>query len=96
MTLSSLWMGLVARVPCVVCAQLGYETPAQVHHMRDGNLGKRQSDFLTIAVCPEHHTGSYSIHKDRERFERQFGSELQLLALTIEGVARVLMRMGVK
>lgn len=93
----SLWMSLVAQVPCVVCQQLGItDSPVQVHHMRDGNLGKRQSDHLTIALCPEHHAGSYSIHTDRERFERQFGSELQLLAMTVAGVEKILKAKGVR
>lgn len=94
--MSSLWMGLVAQVPCVVCQQLGHDSPSQVHHMRTGSLGKRHSDHLTAALCPEHHTGAYSIHKDRERFERRFGCELDLVAATVEGVERILKRRGVK
>lgn len=95
--MSSLWMGLVAQVPCVVCAQIGRpDSPVVVHHMRDNNLGKRKSDHLTIALCPEHHVGSYSIHRAREQFERQFGSELELMAATIEGVEAILKRKGVK
>lgn len=93
---SSLWMGLVARVPCVVCAQIGQESQSQVHHMRSGMLGKRKSDLLTIAVCPEHHTGSYSIHTQREDFERQFGTELDLLVATLEGVERIIKSKGVR
>jgi len=92
----SLWMSLVAQVPCVACSQLGFKTPVVVHHMRNGNLGKRKSDHLTIALCPEHHVGNYSIHKDRDRFERQFGSEVDLLAATVAGVEKLLQRRGVK
>lgn len=94
--MSSLWMGLVAQVPCVVCAQLGETSPVQVHHMRTGQLGKRNSDHLTIALCPEHHQGGYSIHCDREKFERQFGSELELMAATVAGVELILKRKGVR
>ena len=94
--MSSTWMGLVAQVPCVVCAQMGKESPSVVHHMRDGNLGKRKSDHLTIALCPEHHVGNYSIHKTRDQFERQFGSELELMAATIDGVEKILKRRGVR
>lgn len=93
----SLWMGLVAQVPCVVCAQLGYgDSPSVVHHMRDGNLGMRKSDYLTIALCPEHHVGKHSIHADRDSFERQFGTELDLLVATHRGVEQVLKRRGVR
>lgn len=94
--MTSVWMGLVAQVPCVVCAQIGHESPVVVHHMRTGMLGKRQSDHLTIALCPEHHVGSYSIHHDREKFERQFGSELELMAATVAGVERILKKRGVE
>lgn len=89
-------MGLVAQVPCVVCAQIGYETPAQVHHMRFNDLGKRKSHYLTIAICPEHHTGSYSMHNDPDGFSRQFGDEDTLHALTIAGVEQILKRRGVR
>lgn len=94
--MSSVWMGLVAQVSCVACAQLGHASPVVVHHMRTGMLGKRQSDHLTIALCPEHHVGGHSIHRDRENFERQFGSELELMAATVAGVERILKRRGVK
>ncbi len=89
-------MSLVAQVPCVVCAQIGHESPVVVHHMRNGNLGKRKSDYLTIALCPEHHVGNYSIHNDRERFERQFGSEIELMDATIAGVEKILRNKGVR
>lgn len=94
--MSSLWMGLAARVPCVVCAQLGADSPAQVHHMRDSRLGVRSDDRLVIALCPEHHVGAHSIHRNREAFERQFGSELDLHAKTLAGIERLLKGMGVR
>lgn len=90
-------MGLVAQVPCVVCAQMGvYDSPSVVHHMRFNDLGKRKSDFLTIAICPPHHDGKHSIHKSREAFERQFGDEDTLHALTVQGVEQILKRRGVR
>lgn len=92
----SLWMSLVAQVPCVVCAQLGQSSPSIVHHMRFNDLGKRKSDMLVIALCPEHHVGSHSIHKSREAFERQFGDEMALHAATLEGLEKILKRQGVR
>jgi hypothetical protein len=89
-------MGLTARVPCVACAQLGIDSPPQVHHMRDGRLGVRSDDRLVIALCAEHHVGAHSIHRNRDAFERQFGSELELHAATLAGIERVLMSMGVR
>ena len=94
--MSSLWMALVAQVPCVVCEQLGQKTASQVHHLRFNDMGKRKSDRLVAALCLEHHTGKYSIHTDRERFERQFGSEIDLLDLTLAGVEKILKQHGIR
>ncbi len=94
--MSSLWLSLASQVPCVACSQIGYESPSVVHHMRFNDLGKRKSDRLVIALCPEHHVGKYSIHKDRERFERQFGSEVDLHEMTLAGIERLLKQRGVK
>lgn len=78
-------MGRVAELGCIVCRNAGLgETPAQVHHLREGQGGaQRASNWLTIPLCPEHHTGKDSIHGDRRGFEARYGSELDLLAQTI-------------
>lgn len=85
------WMGRVAKVPCVICAHMGLgETPAIVHHMKLGTgASDRASDFLTIAVCPEHHVGKTGIHTLKEKGLRlRYGlSEIDLLAMTIEAAA---------
>lgn len=83
-------MGLVAKVRCVACAQMGVNSPSEVHHMRFGDMGKRKSDYLSIALCPDHHRGTHSIHQNRRQFERQFGDEDTLHALTLEGIDRVI------
>jgi len=88
-------MGLVARVPCVLCARMGLgDTPAQVHHMKFGTgASDRASDLLTIALCPEHHQGQSGVHQLKERglYLRYKCSELDLLADTIEYIARELL-----
>jgi hypothetical protein len=94
--MSSLWMGLVAQVPCVACTQMGFQSASHVHHMRTGQLGKRKSDYLTIALCPTHHVSEYSIHGDRDNFERQFGDEDTLHAMTLAGVEKILKQRGFK
>jgi hypothetical protein len=87
-------MGRVARVPCVLCAHMGLgETPAQVHHLKLGSgASDRASDFNTIALCPAHHTGPDGVHQLKEHGLRlRYNlSELDLLAMTIEGVERSL------
>ena len=84
-------MGRVARVPCVLCARMGLgATPAQVHHMKLGTgASDRASDVLTIALCPEHHTGPMGVHTLKERGIRLHYkcSELDLLADTLEALA---------
>lgn len=89
-------MGEVAALGCALCVRLGWgKTPAQVHHLElETGAGQRQSDFLTIPLCPEHHTGGTGLHKLGARgFTRRYGvSELDLLAQTLEGLA--LERMG--
>lgn len=92
------WMGLVARVGCVLCSRMGISgSPAQVHHLKYGQgASDRASDFLTIALCPEHHTGASGVHmlKERGLRLRYNCSELDLLADTIGAVARMLLCKG--
>lgn len=84
-------MGRVARVPCVLCRHLGLgDTPALVHHMKLGTgASDRASDFLTIALCPEHHVGKSGVHTLKEKGLRlRYNlSEIDLLAMTLEALA---------
>lgn len=69
-------MARVAELGCLIC-----QSPANVHHIRTERI---KSDFLTIPLCREHHQGSFSIHNSKQQFENIYGSELHLLAATIE------------
>lgn len=69
-------MGRVAALGCLICQQ-----PANVHHIRTERI---KSDFLVIPLCREHHQGDFSIHMSKRQFENIYGSELKLLAQTIE------------
>ncbi|MFN3888123.1 MAG: Ref family recombination enhancement nuclease [Aquabacterium sp.] len=86
------WLGRVAAVGCIVCMLAGQPgTPAEVHHIRTGQGGaQRAPDTLTIPLCPEHHRGATGLHADRELFCLMWGSELELLAKTIEQIAKTL------
>ena len=76
-------MGRVAELGCLICS-----SPAQVHHIREGQgMSQRASNWLTIPLCLEHHSGSLSIHKTPKQFQAIYGSELDLLAQTIERLA---------
>ncbi|HEY1326259.1 MAG TPA: hypothetical protein VGI14_04930 [Casimicrobiaceae bacterium] len=85
-------MARVARVPCVLCRHLGLadDSPVVVHHMKYGTgASDRASDFLTIALCPEHHVGKSGVHTLKEKGLRlRYNlSELDLLAMTLEALA---------
>lgn len=99
MTPGQRWMGLVARVGCVLCSRSMdiHDSPAVVHHMKFGTgASDRASDFLTIALCPEHHVGESGVHtlKERGLRLRYNCSELDLLADTIAGVNEMLYNAG--
>lgn len=91
------YLDRVAALGCIVCANLGHpDSPAGIHHIRDGQgLGQRSSHFETLPLCSIHHqTGGYgvAIHAGQETWESLYGTELELLAqirreLGIEEVA---------
>ena len=88
-------MGQVAALGCVACrnADRG-PTPAQVHHLTGYHFratGKKAADTMTIPLCPECHT---ALHNAVERWQVANGTQVQLLAQTIEDVARNIMRRG--
>jgi len=81
-------MNRVAALGCILCDHLNLDaTPAQVHHIREGQgMSQRASNFLTVGLCPEHHQGKTGLHGlGTKAFERTYGvTELDLLAMTIE------------
>jgi len=81
-------MGRAAALGCILCDHLNLgATPAQVHHIREGQgMSLRASNFLTIPLCPAHHVGDTGLPGlGAKAFERTYCvSELDLLAMTIE------------
>lgn len=47
-------------------------------------MGQRASDWLTIPLCPDCHTGPWGIHGDRTMLRILKADELDLLADTLE------------
>lgn len=77
------YMDRVASLPCVVCGEHG----VQVHHVREGQgMAQRSQNWLTVALCPDCHTGSSGIHGNRNRMRLQKLDEIDLLAKTIEAL----------
>jgi hypothetical protein len=84
---SKIHMSRVADLGCVLCDHLGLgKSPAEVHHLFDRAA---KSDFLTAALCPEHHRGPNGFHGLGQRaFERRYKlTEADLLAMTLERLA---------
>jgi len=75
---------------CVICVRLGYSvTRAEAHHARAGVGGaQRNSHWMSMGLCPEHHRGSSGIHGMGTRaFERTYKvTELELVAETLERI----------
>jgi Recombination enhancement, RecA-dependent nuclease len=81
----------IAAVPCVMCTYLGLgDTPAQVHHPRDGvGSGQRQSHWLGISLCPNHHQNAPDglHHLGVKGFYERFKlDEWDLLAMTLKAI----------
>lgn len=78
-------MGRVAALGCIVCINMGYPgSPAEVHHVRCfAGAGQRANDFQTIPLCVQHHRhggSGVAIHAGTLSFERNHGTERELLA----------------
>lgn len=69
---------------------MGYpESPAQIHHIRHSfGTAQRAPHQLVIPLCHEHHLGKTGIHSGKEAFEMQWGSELALVAESIDRVIK--------
>jgi hypothetical protein len=79
-------LGRVSKLDCVVCARIGWETPAQVVHHILGDDGRRVGHGIVLPLCVEHHTGNTGVHGegDRPEFERRHKcTELDLLNDTV-------------
>ncbi len=76
-------MDRVAQLPCACCGSHG----VHVHHLREGQgMSQRASNWLTIPLCPECHTGANGIHGNKSLMRIQKIEEIDLLARTIEAL----------
>ena len=85
-----LHLNRVAALGCYLCRHLGYgETPAQVHHIREGQgMGQRASHWLTCPLCEAHHANSSpdGIHGQRRAWKLAGVDEMDALSDTIERI----------
>lgn len=71
----------VAALPCSVCDAT---PPSECHHLRQGaGMGRKNSDYLAIALCPDCHRGSKGIHGNRDRLKDRKMEEIDALAITL-------------
>jgi len=81
-------MNKVAAIGCIVCHEfLGVETPAIIHHVRDGlGIGQRNHKIV-LPICPGHHKdGGFgvAIHDGQEEWEKNFYTEQRFLEILEE------------
>ena len=79
-------MARVGALGCVVCKALDMrqETRTEVHHLReDQGMGQRASNWLTVALCTDHHTGPSGLHGDRTYMRILKWDETDLLSATL-------------
>ena len=75
------YLDSIAQLPCAACG----DSPVHVHHPRTwAGAGQRSSHYLAIPLCPDCHQGDNGIHHNRKIFEMRYGTEVQLLAQTLE------------
>ena len=72
------WMDKVASLGCYVCKR-----PAALHHIRPKGtgMGRRTSHFHVIPLCYDHHQGQFSIHMSKKQFEKEYGTETEILEI---------------
>lgn len=79
----STYMSMIASLGCIVCRNNGfYDSPAEIHHIGNGTMGKRANNDEVIPLCFLHHRGGnngVAVHAGRKSFENNFGTEQKLL-----------------
>jgi hypothetical protein len=71
----------IASLGCIICRKMGFlDSPAEIHHIKEGRMGKRSSDYKTLPLCPNHHrNGSESYHYSPKKFTEKWGTQTSLL-----------------
>ena len=88
------WLDAIVAYGCIACRMDGRGVvPPAVHHILRG--GRRMGHLFSLPLCdPGHHQngeskGMTSRHPWKARFEKRYGSELELLAVLSVEVASV-------
>ena len=78
-------MDAVASLGCIICRnELGVFSAAEIHHTRvEVGMGQRSHHTRVLPLCMRHHRMhgyGVSFHDGPGEFQRNFGTELKLLA----------------
>lgn len=81
----------VLQLGCQACRVMGiYTTDCEVHHIGNGTMSKRASNYEIIGLCHAHHrTGGYgvAVHAGRKAWEATYGTEKKLLDQVMEMIS---------
>ena len=75
----------IASLGCIICKKMGFlDSPAEIHHINEGRIGKRADFNKTLPLCPNHHrNGSESYHYSPKKFNKKWGTQKELLDFTL-------------
>jgi len=76
------YLQYIASLPCCVCGAM--DGTVIYHHVEAGGVGTKCSDYMTIPLCADHHTGDNGIHPlGRKTWAAKFGIDAKTLAVQI-------------
>ena len=83
-----LYMGYVAKLPCVICG----DWPVHVHHVICGRYsGKKATDTETIPLCPTcHQQGPLAIHNGKASWVKRNGPDTAFIDAVRAQVERLM------
>lgn len=68
----------MAALRCIICFD-----PAVAHHKTGAGMAKKASDYDTMPLCNDHHTGKNGIHTmGVETWEAKYGTQDDLIKRT--------------
>ena len=76
-----------AELKCAVCEAFGFVQigPTYAHHTICGRYSQEKTpDREAIGLCWDHHQGPQGIHTDKAAWVRQFGSDRDYIAATLD------------
>lgn len=86
------WLDAITQLGCIVCLkEFGIYSPGSPHHIEGSR--KPGAHKITICLCWPHHQSDdsdpryESVHGNKYRFEKRYGSQYELLEMTQELVA---------